>query len=160
MVIRKLNSQKAYRMLENKSDEELVAVLNGASSVLGDTAWSLLHNRNRHDLIIRALKEKKISTRDGKVRALNFLLSYGRKLPDAFQIYLDYSGDKSKDAADCALFGLAFWQDSRAIPCLESKQETRNSKNIKKAIDALRSRDPKRYSPCFHDAQGVWLKKG
>ena len=143
-------------LLADKSDAELVDVLAGPSRKLGDTAGELLGRRKRLDLVAAALRDQRITRREGKVRALNLLLREGRHMPEAFSIYLQYACDRSNDVASCALFGLAFWQDEAVIPFLESLLDSKNSEQVRKAIDALRSGDPKRYSEGFYDSLGVW----
>ncbi len=159
MNLRTLSYQEAATLLADKSDEELVDVLAGSSRKLGDTAWEALGRHGRYDLVIRALQEKKITTRDGKVRALNLLLSQGRRLPEAFPIYCQYASDRSVDTAGCALFGLAFWQDASVLPLLESLLGSKHSAEVTKTIDAIKAGDPKKHSPYFHYSQGVWKKE-
>jgi len=156
MNLRKLNYVEAEELLQSYSDEALVDVLGGSSRKLGDTAFSLLWRRNRTDLVIGALRDGKLGSRDGKVRALNFLLKYGRSIPEAFEIYRQYCVDRSHDVVSTALFGLVFWQDPRVIPYLESLAFGAHGEMVHEAISALRSRDVKKYSPYFHDAVGVW----
>ncbi len=160
MNLRRLSYQEAAALLDGKSDDELVDVLAGPSRKLGDMAWEALGRHGRHDLVIRALQEKKITTRDGKVRALNLLLSQGRRLPEAFPILCQYAADRSIDVADCALFGLALWQDISVLPLLESLLGSKHSAEVTKVIDAIKTGDPKKYSPYFHDSKGVWKKGG
>lgn len=156
MNLQTLSYSDAESQLAGKSDEELIVVLAGSSRKLGDTAHSILWRRNRVDLVIDALRKKKIPARDGKVRALNLLLSYGRRLADALPIYRQYADDRSADVVSTALHGLVLWQDQDVIPYLESLLAGRNSEMIQKALAALRAKDPKKYSPYFHDSQGVW----
>lgn len=156
MSLRSPTYDSALRILEDKSDEELLDVLGGPSRILGDTAWGLLGRRNRHDLVVGALRDRKITRRDGKVRALNLLLGRGRRFAEAFPIYMQYASDRSADAASCALFGLAFWQDTSAIPVLEALYAAKRAERVKLAIEALKSGDPKIYDPYFYDSEGVW----
>ena len=157
---RTLSYEEASRRLAEKTDEELVDVLDGPSRVLCQTAAHLLRRRRRFDLVVGALKERKLTTRDGKVSALNLLLGRGRGLPEAFPIYLQYAGDRSAGAVSCALLGLVLWQDDSVVPLLESLPASTHSELIRKAIDALKCHDPKRFSSGDFDYLGQWKKPG
>jgi hypothetical protein len=159
MNLRTLSYQDAERSLADKSDADLIAVMAGASRKLGATAAEMLGRRKRHDLVLRALREQRIPRRDGKVRALNSLLRHGRRIPDALPIYRQYATDKSADVVSTALFGIVFWQDRDSISFLESLLGGRHSERIEQALSALKTKDPKKYSPGFFDAQSVWKEE-
>ena len=143
-------------MLAEKSSEELVDVLDGPSRVFRHTAWHMLARRNRFDLVARALKEQALTTRDGKVSALNLLLLRGKSLPEAFPIYLQYAGDRSSGVISCALLGLVLWQDDSVVSLLKSLPPSKHSELIRKAIDALEHHDSMRFSEAHYDFFGAW----
>ena len=160
MNLRTLSYDEASALLEGSSDTELIGVLDGKSRKLGDTAWGILLRRGRDDLVVAALRNREIRSRDGKIRSLNFLLNRGRRLPESYEIFKMYCTDRSADVVGSALFGLALWGNREAIHFLQSIKSERDCKKIERAIRSLDEGDYRIYSPYFLDACGVWNAQG
>jgi hypothetical protein len=158
MDLRALDYAQAEEMLAPLSDEQLLAAMAGSSRRIGDTAFSLLQRRGRTDLVIQGLRQHIFRTRDAKVRALNYVLCYGRSVVESFELSIMYLTDRSRDVVETALFGLAHWQDPKAIPHIRLLLKTVHVDAAQRAIAAIESADPKKYSRYFHDSQGVWTK--
>jgi len=144
------------KLSSEESDEELIEALGSRSRTIGSGAWGKLAKLGKYALVARALREGRFTRRDGRVRALNLLCLRGRHIPEAFDVYLRYAAHPCRDTASCALFGLAFWQDRRAIPHLQRVYDETHSERVQLALRSLSLGDPKIYSPGFRDAQGVW----
>jgi len=160
MNLRTLSHDEASALLEGRSDTELIEVLDGKSRKLGDTAWGILIRRGCDDLVVAALRNRKVRSRDGKIRSLNFLLNRGRKLPESYEIFMTYCTDRSADVVGSALFGLALWGNREAIHFLQSIKSERDCEKIERAIRSLEQGDYRIYSPGFSDARGVWNSQG
>jgi hypothetical protein len=147
--------------LEDFSDEDLFALLDSSSIRVGDTAADILIRRNRHDLAIDGILNRKIKTANGRLRAMSMLSCLGKSVPMAELVYLDLLEDKSARVVDNALFGLVFWQNKENIPKIEAamaKAKPRSKKMVffEQAIEALRKDDPFLFSPHFADPNNVW----
>ena len=146
--------QELQREMSALSTDLLLALLNSKSRKIGDTASSLLNQKNAREQVAQAILEGKYTTRDSKVRAAN-TLCFGKadsKKADDALLYL--VRDKNEDSADNALFALVALRRDGVIPDLEKmKGAPEVSSKIKDKIDlaiqALRKANPKIYSPYY-----------
>jgi HEAT repeat protein len=149
---------KSYQELKKEMAElvtdTLLELLNGKSRKIGDTASSLLNQRNEEKRIAEAILKGHYTTKDGKVRAANTIL-FGKiedKVSDDGLLYL--ARDKNEDSAGNALFALVALRRARVIPELEKMKEAPETSSeikgkIELAIKALKAGDPKIYSPNY-----------
>lgn len=146
-------------MLEEKSDAELVEILDGKSRKFGDNAFELILQRRRHSLVIDAVRAKRIRTRDGKIRAMNLLKALGRSEPESYEIFKIFCVDRSSDVVHSALFGLCLWGNRDAIPFLESIPSERDKEYVALAIESIEAGDYNVFSSGFFDNTGVWKRQ-
>lgn len=156
MNLQKLSYEDAEVFLKEKSDSELIAVLDGTSRKLGDTAWSLLLRRKRQALVMNALRDDQIRTRDGKIRSLNMLKILGRSEPESFEVFKLLATDRSADVSHSALFGLCLWGKQEALPFLRSIRTERTRDDVDLAIRSIEAGNYNIFSSGFRDASGVW----
>ena len=138
----------------------LMTLLDSSVRKVGNTAAEILANRAEVELLVNGIVGKTLSTKLGRIRALNMLHSFGKKCSLSRAAYLSALCDKSADVVDCALFGLAFMQDVTVLPEMKQAVLKANSKaaadRIGLAIDAIEKNDPHIYSPYFHDKNNLW----
>ena len=156
MKLSRLTYAEIAKRLENESSANLLELVDERSIKVGDTAIDLLSARGEVNLILEALMSGRLTTRNGKVRALNTFCSRGLGMPEAVPAYLLMINDSNPDVVSCALFGLVFWNDPQYLPAIRAIRNPRMENMKKKAITALEAHDPKRYSPHFRDANCVW----
>ena len=156
MILTKLNYAEIHERLKDRPSLDLLDLLDARSTKVGDTAAALLSSRDERAVVLNAILTDKLKTRNGKVRALNFLAQRGRKLPEALEGYLHLIHDLHPDVVDCALFGIAFWNDPRNIDVIRTIRIPRARCSVERAVAALQAGDPSIYSPYFFDQAGVW----
>jgi len=159
-------SKMSYQEIDGRvcelDDASLARLINSRSRKIGDSASEVLARRGvRARLIIDAALDGRMTHRDSKVRAINFLTCLGKRCPEAAKAYLHLLNDRGKDVAGCALFGLVFLRDKKHLPKLQERLADLKSDStlkpiIEKAIVALKRRSPLLYSPYFHDSSNVW----
>jgi hypothetical protein len=149
-----LTYQQLSLKLSVEPSERLVALLNERSIKIGDTAADILSTRGETFMVVDAMMSGRLSTRNGKVRALNLLSQ--RALPDAVPVYLRMILDPNPDVVSSALFGLVFWNDARHLPAIRAIKNSSARQIQEQAISALEAGNPQLYSPHFYDAAGVW----
>jgi hypothetical protein len=159
----------SYSELESKIKdfplEDLLTLLNSKSIKIGDVAAGIIFESiNDFRIITTALSDKTLTRRNGKVRAINLLCRLGCSFPESKTAFLSRLTDKSADVIDCALFGLAFWQDKTTLPEIRDAKEKRAAENVlleqsfSKAISAIENENPFIYSPHFspEQAESIW----
>ena len=114
MTLAKLTYADLHERLKDRSSLELLDLLDERSIKVGDTAAGLLSSREERAMILNAILSDRLTTRNGKVRALNFLCQRGRQMPEAINGYLHLVHDEHPDVVDCALFGLGRFAESTA----------------------------------------------
>jgi hypothetical protein len=144
------------KRLELEPSERLVALLNERSIKVGDTAADLLSARDERALLLDAAMSGQLTTRNGKVRAVNFFCQRGRRMPEALPAFLRFIHDSNPDVVSCALFGLVFWNDPQHLSAIRSISNPRLIALRDRAIAALEAHNPKLYSPGFIDVTGAW----
>jgi hypothetical protein len=161
MTLAKLTYAEVHKRLAKRSSEKLLALLDERSIRVGDTAECLLSLREERQLVLAAIMDDKLKTRNGNVRALSFLLRRGRKMPEAIDAYLHLVHDSHRDVVAWALFGLVFLGNKRFIRNIQEALARpgipeRLRKRLELAVKALEEQDPFIFSPNFHDAGDVW----
>lgn len=142
-------------------DRELIDQLDSKSRVSGDAAWGVLAVRpNGVSLVLDALRNHEISTRDGKVRALNLLYSEGLRLPEALEVYVSYLRDRSLVVAIQALSGVVRFRNRKYIPTvrelLSRVEGTKDEEYVRRGLVALEEGNPRLFQPRFLDQRNVW----
>jgi len=146
-----------HEQLKNRPSLELIGLLDERSIKVGDTAAGVLSMRDEWEMILDAILTNALRTRNGKVRALNFLSQRGRRIPEAIHGYLHLINDSHKDVVSCALFGVVFWNNPRYLATVKEISAEKVQFLVKKAIAALENGNPYLYSPNFIDDAGVWM---
>ncbi|REJ95136.1 MAG: hypothetical protein DWQ29_02220 [Planctomycetota bacterium] len=158
-------SRRSYEELDNDmaafDDAVLLELLDSRSIKVGDTAASLLSRRGKTNAIVDSVLAGHVSTKVGKIRAINILSSAGTSCVRAREAYLSLLYDKNHDVVDSALFGLVFLQDRRSIGAIRDAMATQTEGSetharCLTAIEALQQQDPFIFSPYYHDAGDVW----
>jgi len=144
-----LTYKEASDAVAQLSDLELLSLFDSTSIKIGDCAVCELGKRGRHDMVIQAVHKRQLKTRNGKVRAVNFLNRWGRSLKEAFPAQMILAADKNKDAVNCALLSVVLWRDLSVLPTLKALYAERKNPDYLKAIEALEKGDHRIYMKYF-----------
>jgi hypothetical protein len=162
-------SRLCYLDIESRisdfSLEDLLVLTNSKSIKVGDVAVECLcRDPVGLDMILDALECKKLSRKNGRIRAVNMLCRRGASFPKSKKGFLSVLNDRSDDVVDCALHGLVFWQDRSLLPMLRGIHKSSSERNqrrealFSKAISAIENEDPFEYSPHYskEQAKSLW----
>jgi hypothetical protein len=147
--LKALKYDEAVSLVAELSDEDLLRLVDSPSIKLGDPACHFLAKRGKRDLVLKLVLEKKLKTRNGKVRAANFLGDWGRSWSEAFAGLMMLATDRNKDAVNTALLSVVLWRDKTAIPKLRVLYEERRNPDYLKAINALEQNNHRFYAKYF-----------
>jgi hypothetical protein len=98
-------------------------------------------------MVLDAIHSRALKTRNGKVRAANFLHGYGRAVPDALGALMVLAEDRNMDAVNTALLPIVLWRDVSVLPKLRELYAERQLDDYRKAIQAIEQKDYRIYSP-------------
>lgn len=147
---------KSYTQLacemENFSTDTLVELLNSSSTRIGDTASSILQQRNKLQEIAIATLNGIYTRKYGKIRAANTLCHQSSPTDLCEEALLSLIRDSNEEIAGNALFNLiVLGRKSSAGKLQKLKPKVSSSflPFIDLAIQALKQGDPSIYSPNF-----------
>lgn len=147
--LKSLTYAEADRLLQPLSDEQLLRLFDSPSIKLGDTACGHLSRRGGYRMVIDAIHSRALKTRNGKVRAANFLSGYGRTIPETLDALMVLAEDRNQDAVNTALLPIVMWGDATVLPKLRELYSTRRLDDYRKAVQAIEKNDHRFYSPGF-----------
>ena len=135
-------------MVAQLSDLELLALFDSPSIKIGDCAVVELGKRSSN-LVVEAVQNHQLKTRNGKVRATSYLSRWGRSYKEAFPALMILAADKNKEVVSNALLDVVLWRDLSVLPTLKALYAERKNPDYLKAIEALEKGDHRIYSKYF-----------
>jgi hypothetical protein len=149
MVNAKLTYREMDVELSNRSEEELIALLDSTSVKIGDTAASLLSRRDAEDAVYDALCDGRLKTALGRKRALFTLLLAGPGYGKSLDACVHLLRDRSKLVVNEALFGLCHWNDQSTLAALETVTCGAAAEDVELAQRAIKARNLRIFSPYY-----------
>jgi hypothetical protein len=147
--LKSLTYREAAELVASLSDIELLALFDSPSIKIGDCAVEELEKRSVGHLVVEAVCNHRLKTRNGKVRATNFLSAWGRSYKEAFPALMILAADKNKEAVNNALLYVVLWRDLSVLPTLKALYAERKNPDYLKAIEALEKGDHRIYMKYF-----------
>ncbi len=158
MVNAKLTYAEMNAELSNRSEEDLITLLDSPSIKVGDTAASLLSRRGAEDAVYEAVCTGRLKTALGRKRALFTLLLPGPQYRKGLDACVRMLSDRSKLVVGEALFGLCHWNDQSTLAALDTVTCRAAADDVELARRAIKARDIRIFSQYYsiHEKWGAY----